>query len=444
VRQLLLALFVLVLSPGPALLAADDPHAIIERAVKALGGLERIQQVKALYRRSRGSYPREGAVFTAETFSQDPGRLKIIHRSSDPDAPSVRILVLEGEKGWTSWNGFVQDIDEQMQARFRRARHADKVAGLTALLRDKEKRYTLTALGASQVKGKPAVGVKVSSPGQPDMSLFFDTASGLLVKTAQRVTEPRVDNDSLQEWYYTNYKEIDPAGPDEALLKAAKLDVSGPALLALLKQRTPGPESGAHIAELIKQLSAPAFRTRSKATEELKKLGPQAANQLREALKSTDREVVRRAEQCLNHYARHRETPLVPAAVRLIALRRPPGALPVLLAYLPWAADEKTADEVVAALVAVRGRDGKDDPALVAACKDGNPAVRKAAAAALGRDGGAFLRRPGRRVVVPGLRFASRVELYRNGKREMELEVQDLQLFNRLDDSIFARPAAER
>jgi hypothetical protein len=440
-RRLLLSSLAVGLLLAPAgVRAGEDPRAVIERAVKALGGLDRIRQVKAVHRRSKGVYVQEKEVFTSETFSQDPGRLKLVLRSKDPDNPMIRVLVLEGDKGWISFNGVTQDLGADMQARMKRARHADKVAGLTALLRDKEKRYTLTALGASEVKGKPVVGVKVASAGQPDMNLYFDKATGLLVKTAQRVTEPRVDNDHLQEWYYSDYRLLDPAAADEAVLKRAKVAVDGPALLAFLRRRTPGPEMREKVGALIKQLGAPAFRTRTRATDELKKLPPEAGGLLREAVKDPDREVSRRAEQVLEHLARRKDVPLVPAALRLIALRRPPGAAPVLLAYLPWAPDPKAEEEALAALAAVAQQPGKPDPALVAALKDPNARVRQAAAAALGRDGGAYLRRPGRRVVVEGLRYAGRVELYRDGRKEMELEIQDIEVLNRLDDRVFARP----
>jgi hypothetical protein len=431
----------LLIGQTPSAGSDANPRAIVERAVKAQGGLEKNDQIKAVHRLARGSSGTDG--FTAEIFTQDPGRIKIIHRSKDVDNPSIRTLVMEGDKGWVNWNGVIQELDDELQARFRRARHADRVSGLVALLRDKEKRYTLTALGPSQVKGKEAVGVKVAAAGQPDISLFFDKATGLLVKTAQRVSEPRIDNESLQEWYLSNYQVLDQAAPDEALLKKAGIAVTGPELLAFLQKRTPGPDMRERIQGLIKQLGAASFKVRSQATDELKKLGPEVGGLLRVALKDPDREVVRRATQVLAHYARQKEAPLVPAALRLLALRRPLGAVPVLLAYFPWAPEDHTADEVVEALAAVGGQPGKEDPALVNVLKDDDPRLRQAAAAALGRDGGTFLRRPGRRVIVEGLRYAARAELYRDGKRDLDLEVLDLQVLNRHDESVFARPAEQ-
>jgi HEAT repeat protein len=420
----------------------EDARAIVARAVQALGGLDLITQVKAVHRTSRGTYfeGKASLVITSEVFSQPPGRVKVIHRSRDPDDPDTRILVLQGDKGWISMGGIVRDIDEEMMTRLKRARHADRVAGLVALLRDKEKRYSLTPLGESEVNSKPAVGVRVAAPGQADVNLYFDRASGLLVKTAQRVPDARTGREGLDEWYYSDYKLLDLAAPDESALKAARVGADGPALLGLLRKRTPGPAARDRIQELIRQLSAPAFRVRVRATEELKKIGPEAAALLRPALKDPDREVVRRVEMCLEHLDRQPHTALVQAALRLVALRRPAGAAPVVLAYLPWAPDEKTAEEAKAALVAVALPDGKADPAVTRALQDSDPRVRAAAVAALGKDGGAYQRQPGHRVHLDGLRYAGKAEVYRDGRREMQMEVLQIELFNRLDDSTFARP----
>ncbi len=69
------------------------------------------------------------------------------------------------------------------------------------------------------------------------------------------------------------------------------------------------------------------------------------------------------------------------------ARRKPAGAAPVLLAYLPFADNENVADEVRAALAAVAVRDGKPDSNLVSTLKDKEPLRRAAAAEALCRSG---------------------------------------------------------
>src|SRR5262249_2306647 len=46
-----------------------------------------------------------------------------------------------------------------------------------------------TALGEAEVEGKAVVGVRVSSKGHEDISLYFDKKTYLLTKTVFRATE---------------------------------------------------------------------------------------------------------------------------------------------------------------------------------------------------------------------------------------------------------------
>jgi hypothetical protein len=123
-----------------------------------------------------------------------------------------------------------------------------------------------------------------------------------------------------------------------------------------------------------------------------------------------------------------------------VAVRKPRGAAEVLLAYLPEAADDTVAGEVRAALAAVATVDGKPNPALVQALKDNDPLRRTAATAALGKDGGAYERQPGRRLIIEGLVQPMKIIHYREGEKFLEWSMTDLQFFNKLDDSVFAKP----
>jgi hypothetical protein len=127
------------------------------------------------------------------------------------------------------------------------------------------------------------------------------------------------------------------------------------------------------------------------------------------------------------------------AAVRLVGWKRPPGAAKVLLDYLP-AADEAVAREARAALVAVAQRDGQPDPDLVRALDEKGPVRREAARGVLGKDGGAFLKRPGRRLFLQGPPTATRTVGLTDGKKHMVLEVVEVQYFNAFEDREFARP----
>jgi HEAT repeat protein len=174
----------------------------------------------------------------------------------------------------------------------------------------------------------------------------------------------------------------------------------GAALLALLGEHTLTPELRRKIKEQISQLGDEEFSKRETVMKELHDLGRVALPQLREAVKDRDPEIVRRAHDLIEQIEREPSRNLPSAVVRLLALRKPPGAVEALLAYLPFAEEEKRTDEVKKSLALLARRDGKLDAALVRALSDGSLLLRVVAAEALVEGGGD----EGRAIVRPLLK----------------------------------------
>jgi hypothetical protein len=411
---------------------------LVESAVKALGGLDKLTLPGGTIRSVKGSYP--GEAFLGETYSQTPDLLKLTARSvpgalAKPD----RFMLIKGQKAWLRLDGQLIMLDEVEMKGLKRARHADKVSGLVTLLRDQG--YTLTGLGAAKVKGQDSLGINVQFKGQPDIQLHFDKATGLLVKTWQKFIDPLGDDGTfvIHECYYSDYQRLDPVGKETQLLKDAQLPVNGPGLVGWLRARTPSAQTRAQAAKLIQDLASNSFATRTKASAELKKLGPEMAPLLRQALPTAESEALLRLEQCLAHYAKDPAVQQVPAALRVLALTKPAGAAAAVLHYLPSAPTETIRDEALAALYDL-GQAERDDPALVQALQDADPIRRDAAKTALGKDGGEYARKPGRRLLIDGLQMATRCDLHRNGKLDLRLDVLQIQYFNALDEKLFALP----
>src|SRR5262249_23788416 len=151
----------------------------------------------------------------------------------------------------------------------------------------------------SEVEGRPVQGVKVSAEGKPDLSLFFSRESGLLVKYAYPERHPATGKDALHEVVLSDYRELDPGKADEELLTAAKGAAGGADLLDFLRKRTPRTAVTAQVWELIKLLGDDDFAVREKASAKLTTLGARAVPMLRQAARSPDPEVARRANKCL-------------------------------------------------------------------------------------------------------------------------------------------------
>ncbi len=173
---------------------------------------------------------------------------------------------------------------------------------------------------------------------------------------------------------------------DEQTLKAFGIDTTDQALLEFFQKRTLDQDRD-KINDYIRDLGDDSYETRERASAKLVALGSVAEPYLKKAQDSDDIEVVRRAEECRRLIRQGVGASLPAAAARLVAHRHTAGAVPVLLAYLPFAPNAAVAEEIRKALGALAVRDGKSDPGLLAALSD-KVAVRRAAAAeALSRAG---------------------------------------------------------
>src|SRR5207237_3366348 len=121
---------------------------------------------------------------------------------------------------------------------------------------------------------------------------------------------------------------------------------------------------------------------------QLKERGPVALPFLRTAAtKSSDPEIARRAEECIEGIKKDFAPSVLGAAARVMAAKRPEGAVEAILTFLPNNDDDYLADDLRHALVKLAAKDGKADPAVVAALTDKAPVRRAAAGYALTRAG---------------------------------------------------------
>jgi len=160
---------------------------------------------------------------------------------------------------------------------------------------------------------------------------------------------------------------------------------TGDALLTELRKRTLFEEDRVKVQKLIAQLGAEDFDAREKASADLKTLGPRVRSMLREALRGDDAEVVQRARGLLDGMAKDNVIPLPVGVPRLLALRRPAGAVEALLAYLPFNEDAGLVEDVVAALDQIAQVQPTARKLLIAALDDAVPVRRQVALEALGR-----------------------------------------------------------
>jgi HEAT repeat protein len=167
---------------------------------------------------------------------------------------------------------------------------------------------------------------------------------------------------------------------DEVLLKSLHLGTDGPALLDFFRQRSNIQAPKDKLAELVKQLGDKELSTRTKAAAGLVAIGPAAIPALRQAVKDPDEgDAVALARRCLTAVEGEHSSAIPAAAARLLAQRRPDGAVDVLLAYLPFADNDDVIEEVKGALGSMAYKDGKPAPSLLKALAD-DSSLRRAVA----------------------------------------------------------------
>jgi hypothetical protein len=174
---------------------------------------------------------------------------------------------------------------------------------------------------------------------------------------------------------------------DEAKLREADVPTDGPGLLDYFRKRTQESANRSRLQALIAQLGDDDFQIREQASNQLVQLGVRAKPVLLDATKDADLEVAIRARDCLRRIESGTTAMMLGAAIRTLVERKPDGAAEALLSYLPFAEDETLSDEALAGLAAIAIRDGRSDPALVAALTDKQAIKRGAAAEALCRAG---------------------------------------------------------
>jgi hypothetical protein len=198
---------------APALRADDaaDAKATVERAIKARGGKPG-EKFDALTWKEKGTFTAMGfgVPYSAEWAFQAPDKYRFAFTGELGDVKIHMLVVVNGEKAWASEGGKVEELTGEKLVQTRNEAYQLWVLSLAPLVSDKG--FTLATAKGQDVSGKPTSAVKVSRDKQPDITLYFDKATGLLVKRETRV------KDEFQKWkevtdeaYFSDYKDANGA-----------------------------------------------------------------------------------------------------------------------------------------------------------------------------------------------------------------------------------------
>jgi hypothetical protein len=198
------------LGVGAPVRAADDqPKDVIARAIKAHGGEELLAKSKAGTSAAKGkmNIPGVGDVeFNQESCHMLPDKFKETIQMTIMGTNINVVTIVNGDKQFLILNGKEMDLDDATKESLKGLGHMLKLGRLTSLLKDKD--YELSLIGEDKVEDKPAIGVRVTTKGQKDVSMWFDKKTNLLAKLEYRGTDPftkgEVNEERIIAEYMTN------------------------------------------------------------------------------------------------------------------------------------------------------------------------------------------------------------------------------------------------
>jgi hypothetical protein len=184
-----------------------DTDAILDKAIKAMGGEEKLKAVKAATWKTKGKINFGGneSDFNSQVTFQG---LDHFRQESEGEFNGMKVqfvTVLGGDKAWRKFGEMAMDLDKDAVANEKRNVYLQIVP--VTLLPLKGKEFKLKAAGEEKVGDRPAVALAVTGPEGKDFKLYFDKESGLPVKLAAKIIGFGGD-EVAQETTFGSYKEF--------------------------------------------------------------------------------------------------------------------------------------------------------------------------------------------------------------------------------------------
>lgn len=189
--------------------AADekDAQAVLDKAIKALGGADKLGAVKAYTYKAKGkiSFGGNDNDFTSNATVQGLSHLRSEFEGEFGGNTVKGVTVLSGDKGWRKFGDMGMELDKDGVANEKRTLYLQVIPVTLVPLKGKE--FKVEAAGSEKVGDKPAAVLKVTGPDGKDFKLYFDQESGLPVKLVAKVIG-FMNEEFTQETTFAGYKDF--------------------------------------------------------------------------------------------------------------------------------------------------------------------------------------------------------------------------------------------
>jgi hypothetical protein len=184
---------------------ANQANAILDKAVKGLGGEEELRKVKAASWKTKGTVTFMGNdnEITTQTIVQGLHHLRREFEGDFGGNMVKGVTVVAGDKAWRKFGDSSNEIEQDRLANEKRMVYLAVIP--ITILPLKSKEFKVEAIGEAQVDGKPAAGIKATGPDGKDFTLYFDKENGLPVRTVAKVLD-FMGNEVTEETTFSDYK----------------------------------------------------------------------------------------------------------------------------------------------------------------------------------------------------------------------------------------------
>jgi negative regulator of sigma E activity len=210
-RQFHRAIFWLAMTSSIAIpVRADEKEAkaTIDKAIKAMGGEEKLTGIKAFSAKGKGQIALEGNDydFTFEMTTKGIDQYRSSYEVEVDGKKFDGVTVLDGDKGWKKEAGEVKKLDGEALAVEKRNAYLDVVPILIVPL--KHNGFKLDSASDEKIGDKAVAVVRVTGPEGKEFTLYFDKESGLPVKMNGLVTDGQGE-EAMHETTFEEYKDFD-------------------------------------------------------------------------------------------------------------------------------------------------------------------------------------------------------------------------------------------
>jgi len=185
-----------------------DSKALIDKAIKAMGGQDKVAKLQTGTGKGKLTGQDDGKEITVtyEASWQGLDQYRIDADAQFDGNSKQALMIVNGAKGWIKAGERVEAAPKGLVSLIKDTFYGMRMPQVLPVL--KGKGYKLSPLGELKVGDSPAVGVRVAHKHHKDVSLFFDKKTGLPVKSEINVKSP--DGKELAiEYLYSDYKDVD-------------------------------------------------------------------------------------------------------------------------------------------------------------------------------------------------------------------------------------------